>query len=168
MQPMRNRRRGSSLLEFTMLGIPVIFLVTSVITCSVDMWQFYTLAYAVDVTARYAVVHGATCSQNGNTCTITRANMVTFFEGQSPALDTSKVNVTLTDGSGSTNCNPVTSCAASNAQFPASANNSVGSDVTIKATYPLINPIAMFWYGSGGVRAGSFTVGATSTQRILF
>ena len=162
------RRRGSALLEFTLLGVPVIFLITSVVSCSIDMWQFYTMEFAVESTARYIAVHGATCSANGNTCTIKVQDVATFFEGQSPALNTSKVNVTLTDGSGSTNCNPVTSCAATAAQFPAAANNAVSSDITVKATYPLTNPIAMFWPGTAGMRGANFTVGATSKQRILY
>lgn len=168
MKVTKERRRGSAVLEFTLLGIPVVFLVTSVVSCSIDMWQFYTLSYAVEATARYVVVHGGSCSQNGNSCTITRGAVATFFEGQAPALDTAKVNITITDGSGSTNCNPVTSCTNSVVQFPAAANNSVGSDVTIKATYPLTNPIAMFWPGTSGMRGANFTVGATTTQRILY
>ncbi len=161
-------RRGSALLEFTLLGIPVLFLFTSVVTCSIDMWQFYTLSYAVEMTSRYAGMHGATCTQGTNTCTVNVGNVTTYLTRQAIALDTSKLNVTLTDGSGSTSCNPVTTCTSGTSRFPAAAYSTVGLDLTVKATYSLTNPIFMFWPGSGGTGPGSFTVGATSTQRIIF
>jgi len=37
-------RRGSALLEFTLVGIPMIFISTSVMSASLDMWQFHNLA----------------------------------------------------------------------------------------------------------------------------
>jgi hypothetical protein len=132
------------------------------------MWQFFTLSYAVDQTARYASLHGATCSANGNSCTVTRAQMATYFEGQAIALNAASTTVKLTDGSGATTCNPVSSCPSGSAQFPAAGYNSVGSNITVSATYALVNPIFMFW-PSGGKTAGSnFTVGATSTQEIIY
>ncbi len=163
-----NRRRGSTLIEFTLLGIPAIFLFTSVITCSIDMWQFFTLSYAVDETARYAALHGATCSANGNSCTVSRATVATYFETQAIALNPSSTTMKLTDSSGTITCNPVSSCPSGSSQFPAASHNSLGSNITVSATYALTNPIAMFWPGSGIVNSGSFTVGATSTQGILF
>ncbi len=83
-----------------MLGIPAIFLFTSVMTASVDMWQFWTLSYAVNQTARYTALHGAGCSANSNSCTVTRANIATFFEGQAIALTTASTVMNLNDGSG--------------------------------------------------------------------
>ena len=164
------RRRGSTLVEFTMLGIPVIFLFTSVMTASVDMWQFFTLSYAVAQTARAAALHGISCTQNSNACQITRANLATFFQSEAIALDTASTTMVLNDGSGAITCNPVTSCPSSSLVFPSSGHNSVGTNsVTVSATYALTNPIFMFWPGStGGVASHSFTVGATSTQQILF
>ncbi len=163
-----NPRRGSSLVEFALLGIPVIFLLTSVIAASLDMWQFFTLSYATEIAARYAGMHGATCTANSNSCTITIGSVVTLFEKQSIALNKAKVTVKFTDGSGTTTCNPVSSCEGSATQYPASANNTVGSSITVAATYSLVNPVVMLWPGSNGVKAGTFTVGATSTQPIVF
>ena len=160
-------RRGNTLIEFTLLGIPMIFIMVSVVSVSIDMWQFLDLPYCVEETARYVTTHGQGCSQNGSNCLITVGNVAAFFESQTAALDPSQVNVTLTDGSGSTNCNPVSACGASSAQFPNAGYNSPGSDVKVQATYVLKNPIAMFWPPD---KDGShdFTVGATSRQRIMF
>lgn len=164
----RDRRRsGQSLVEFTLMGIPMVFVTISVIYMSIGMWQFFSLAYASEMTARYVSLHGATCSQNGNTCTITVGNVATFFAAQAMALDTSKVIVKMTDGSGTTTCNPVSNCTSTSTQFPNTGNNSVGSDITITATYGVKSPLAMFWPPNIDW-AHDYTVGALSRQRIMF
>jgi Flp pilus assembly protein TadG len=159
------RRRGQSLVEFTLMGIPMVFVTISVVYMSVGMWQFHSLAYASDMTARYVSVHGATCAANGNTCTITVGNVATFFATQAMALDTSKVIVKLKDGSGTTTCSPVSSCNSTSTQFPNASYNSVGSDITITATYGVKSPLAMFWPPDVDW-AHDYTLGAQSRQRI--
>ena len=145
----------------------MLFVTISVVEVSIDMWQYQSLAYATEMTARYASMHGATCSQNGNTCTITVGNVATFFASQAMSLNTGSVSVTLTDGGGSTTCNPVNTCNSTSTQFPSSSHNSVGSDVTITATYTLKNPFAMYWPPNSDW-AHDYLTGAKSRQRIMF
>jgi len=163
----KSTRRGNALIEFTLLGIPLTFITISIVAISVDMWEFHNLAFVTEATSRYISIHGATCAQNGNSCTITVGNVATFFQNDALALDPSKVIVTLTDGSGSTTCNPVNSCNSTSTQFPSATYNAVGSDVTVSATYILKNPIAIFWPPDTD-RPADFTVAAKSRQRILF
>jgi Flp pilus assembly protein TadG len=160
-------RTGQSLVEFTLLGIPMIFITLSVVYVSVGMWQFHSLAYASEMTARYVTVHGATCSQNGNSCTIEVGNVATFFASQAISLNAASVIVKMTDGTGMTTCNPVNSCYSNTAQFPAATANSVGSDITISATYVLRSPLAMF-FPPDVVVDHDYTVVAQSRQRIMF
>ena len=160
-------RKGNALIEFTLLGIPLMFITISIVSVSIDMWEFHNLSYAVQATARYVTMHGETCTKNGNSCTINVGNVATYFKGQALALDPTQVIVKLTDSSGTTTCNPVNNCTSSATQFPASGGNSVGSDVTVKATYVLRNPIALFWPPNED-SPSVFTVGATSRQRVLF
>jgi Flp pilus assembly protein TadG len=163
---MRNlgNRRGDALIEFTLLGIPVIFVTISLVTVSLDMWQFHELPYAVEMTARYAATHGQGCA---STCSVSIGNLATYFQSQNIALLPSQVNVTLTDGGGSTSCSPLTNCSSNATVFPRAANNAPGSDITVYATYVLKNPIAMFWPpNEDGSR--DFTVSATSRQRITY
>ena len=167
LRPDARHRRGNALIEFTLLGVPLLFITISIVAVSIDMWEFHNLAYSVEQTARYVTVHGATCTQNTNSCTITVGNVATYFKTQALALDPTQVIVMITDGSGTTTCNPVNSCTGSATQFPNPANNSVGSDVTIKATYILKNPVVLFWPPNIDTPA-DFTVGATSRQRIIF
>jgi Flp pilus assembly protein TadG len=163
----RRSRRGASLIEFTMLGIPGIFLCTSVMCASINMWQFFTMSYAAEQTARYAAMHGASCG-SPNSCTITRANVASFFEAEAIALIPASTTLKLTDGSGTITCNPVSSCPSSSSQFPAAADNSVGSNITISVSYTITNPIIMLWPSAGIVSPSRFTLGATSTQEILY
>jgi Flp pilus assembly protein TadG len=160
-------RSGQALIEFTLLGIPMVFITISIVCMSIDMWQYQNLAYATETTARYVSTHGASCSQNGNTCTITTGNVATLFASQAMALAADSVNVTLTDSGGSTTCNPVNSCNTGAAQFPSAGHNTVGSDITITATYTLKSPFFMFWPPNTDP-AHDFTVGAKSRQRIMF
>jgi Flp pilus assembly protein TadG len=170
----RGRRRGSSLIEFTLVGIPAIIICTCVLTCAIDMWQLYTLSYAVDQTARYAALHGNTCSMGSNSCTITRTDVATYFQNQAIALVPSSTTMILDDGSGAITCNPVNSCPSSSSRFPAAGSNlpatatTAANTVTVQATYQLINPIFMFWPGTNSVGATRFTVGATSKQPVIF
>ena len=41
----------------------MVFVTISVIYVSIGMWQFHSLAYASEMTARYVSVHGATCAR---------------------------------------------------------------------------------------------------------
>ena len=166
----RNRgQRGNAMIEFTLLGIPTVFILVSIISVSIDMWEYQNLAWATDQTARYATMHGVTCTENGNSCTIKIQNLANYFISTASALNSGSVSVSFTDGSGiATACNPVSSCTSNATTFPGSSYNSVGSDVKVAATYNLSNPIALFWPGGGSVSASNFTVGATSRQRIEF
>ena len=161
----RKSRSGNTLIEFSLLGIPIILMSVSVVLVSIAMWQFHCLAYASEATATYASTHGATCSQNGNSCSITIGNMATYFASQAIALPQSRVVVNFKDGSGTTTCSPLSSCTGNSRQFPLASYNSVGSDVTVTATYTVMNPIDLLWPVTS---VHDFALSATSRQRVLF
>jgi Flp pilus assembly protein TadG len=161
-------RRGSAALEFTLTGIPLIFLTLAILESSLAMWQFHTLAWVAEAGARYISVHGRGCTQNGNACTVTVGNIASVIAGQGLALDPGKLKVTLYSQSTSVTCNPLNSCNNNSAQFPSSADNGPNLDVKVVATYPVSNPIPMYWFGSAGSSGGIFNLSATSRQRIVF
>src|SRR5215212_5363994 len=71
---MRKRRYltgGNSLVEFTLVGIPLIFILIATFELSRGMWSYHTLAYAVKSGARYTIVHGQNCAIAPNACTVT-------------------------------------------------------------------------------------------------
>lgn len=155
----RSSRRGSALVEFAFVGVPMVLITVSVVSTSLQMWQFENLSYATETTARYVTTHGADCS-----CGITVGNVATFFANQGLWLSAGQITLTLTDNSGTTTCSaPFTSCESTGSAFPAAGANTPGNDITIKATYSVANPMAMFWHGNSATN-----LGATSTQRIEF
>jgi len=50
------------MIEFTLVGIPMIFLLISIFEISRAMWNYHTLAFAIREGTRYAAVHGSGCS----------------------------------------------------------------------------------------------------------
>ena len=56
-----SKRRGQALVEFTFVGIPMIFILISVFEMSRGMWIYHTLTYAVKEGTRVAMVHGQDC-----------------------------------------------------------------------------------------------------------
>jgi Flp pilus assembly protein TadG len=161
-------RRGSSLIEFTLVGIPVIFVTASIVNASIAMWQFSNMAYAIQVTDSYVVLHGRGCTEHGNTCSLTVGTVASMIATQAPSLDTSKLKVTLQTNSASVVCEPLSNCLSNTTQFPSSTDNAVNFDVKIVATYPFTSPVAMFWPGAGSEGSSTIRLGATTRQTIQF
>ena len=67
----RTQTRGNSLLEFTLVGIPLICVLITTFEMCRGMWSYQTLAYAVKAGVRYSVVHGQDCATAPNACTVT-------------------------------------------------------------------------------------------------
>src|SRR5438067_1963065 len=95
----KRRRAGNTLIEFTLLGIPLMFITISIVAVSIDMWEFHNLAYASEATSRYITLHGATCSAttatSTNSCTITVGTVASYFKSQALALNADQVTVKL-------------------------------------------------------------------------
>lgn len=166
---MRNRRRGSTLVEFTLTAIPTLFLSLSVVECGLAMLEYDSMANAVTVAARYAANHGATCAQSPNSCTVRIEDVANLIASTTWIVSTSTLSVTFTDNSGSTTCE-LNACQSNTAQFPSSTGgaNAVGNPITIKVTHNIINPLPMFWPPNADADDTGYTVGAGSVQVIQF
>jgi len=46
------------MIEFTIIGIPVLCLSVAIVEASLGAWQYHSMAYAVEVATRYACMHG--------------------------------------------------------------------------------------------------------------
>lgn len=167
----RSRQRGSTLVEFTLVGIPAIFLVISTLEIGRGMWNYHTIARAVNAGARLASTHGAGCTTSTNSCSITVGTIANAISTAAIGLPPGNFNVTLTTNSGAkTACNPLNSCFTSTTVWPPASNsdNQVGNNVTVSASYGFHSAIAMYWPGEGSVTFGVFYFPAQSKQRILF
>jgi len=167
----RAARRGGTLLEFTLVGIPMIFTLISVFEMSRGMWLYHTLAYTVKEATRYASVHGVNCSIAPNACTITIGNIATVIQQHGPGLIPADMTVTLTPAAGAATTDTLQNLLGSATQWPPASpagTNSMGQPITISAVYPFRSALAMFWPGSKSVSFGTVSLPASSTNRIQF
>ncbi len=172
MRTNRSRRRGNATLEFTLVGIPVIFTLISIVEMARGMWIYQTLAYAVKEGTRFTIVHGANCDPKINTvnnCQITVGQIAQVIESAGIGLDPSALQVQMQSLSDDTGLATLSSLANSNATFPTNPGNLQGSPITVSAQYPFASAMAMFWPGTGrGMKFASVTLPATSQEKVQY
>lgn len=167
--PARNPRAGNALIEFTLLGIPLIFVLISTFEMALGMWDYENLAYAIRAGSRYASTHGKGCLNGGNTCGITVGNVASVIAASAAGLPSSSMNVTLSSATAaSVTCNPLSSCTSNSATWPPSGDNAPGMDIQIAGTYTFQSAISMLWPGAGKDSFGTFTFVAYTRQPMQF
>jgi hypothetical protein len=168
---MHNRRRslsrGTSLLEFTLVGIPLIFILIGTFEMSRGMWSYHTLAFAVKSAARYAAVHGQTCSKAPNACTVTISQISSRLRWSGPGLPDESVTLKFTDANGSTTTCLLQDCIANfgSSAWPPQSANAPGQDVRISGVVPFSSTMLMFWPGAGRAVGGARVVGLSADSR---
>lgn len=155
------------MLEFVLVGIPMVFMLISISEMARGMWLYQTLAFATNETMRYAAVHGKDCG-GSNTCSITVETLAQMAAQYAIGLSPSSLNVTFTSASGSVVCNPLSSCYNITSLWPPSTDNALGSNISMSSSYQFHSALSMFWPGAAKVSFGVFNLGAYSGQRILF
>lgn len=180
----RPKRLGQTLVEFTFVGIPIIFILISIFEVSRGMWLYHTLAYAAKIGARYASVHGINCvnnANNPNNCTVNMGPVAAPGVGTLPSiayvirqaavgLDPAKTNLTFTDASGTAFTCTLANGACSGTTWPTAdgTSNAVGQPIRIDITTPFNSAIALLWPGAKVVKFASGTLGATSQEYVQF
>jgi hypothetical protein len=172
--------RGSALLEFTLVGIMMMFVWISIEEMARGMWNYHTLQYAVKTATSYASVHGATCSMSPNSCPVNVSDVVGVFRKAAIGVPMDQVTLTLTTASGAaTTCNPVSTCSSNSAwstMWPpsSSSDNAVGKDIYMRADYTFHTALGLYVPGAGSVSFGSnlgsgvFDFPGYSHQSIVF
>ena len=170
MRRRRGQRGGSTLLEFTLVGIPVIFVLISTFEIARGMWVYQTLNYSVKRGLRYAIVHGWNCGQSGNTCNVTIGQIAGVVNKASLGLDTTRMSLTFTPSSGSVVSCALSDCLNNSTVWPPSGANAPGMNVAVSATYPFRSAISMFWPGTrgGATQFAAFNFGASSNDVMQF
>lgn len=171
-------RRGNSLIEFTLVGIPLFFILISTFEMARAMWVYHTLAYAAKEGTRFVATKGNDCAVNPNSCAVKLQDVAKKIQYAGIGLDPSQlqvrfVSLTRTIGYQSlqTTLNDATTYWPANA--PGSASVDIGADpgqdLEIDVTYPFQSAIAFFWPGAGqGWTFGTFTLPASSKEQIQF
>ena len=164
-----SNQRGSSILEFTLVGIAMIFIIISFFEMARGMWTYQTLAYAVREGARYVTVHGKDCAAP-NTCQVTIGQITSVIKSAGVGLDPNATTLTFTPASGSATSDTITNLLASNTTWPPSAANGVGQNVKIAVNYPFRTVLAIFWVGDGRPINDSqvFNLSASSTEPVQY
>src|SRR5277367_3801169 len=106
---MKNKK-GVTILEFSLAGIPALFVFISAIEMALGMWQYHTLGYAMKEATRTIISHGQGCQMSGNSCGQTIGALATQIANTGIGIPASTMNVTFTSASGTVQtCAPLTS-----------------------------------------------------------
>lgn len=154
----KKQSAGNSLVEFTLVGIPLIFILIATFEMSRGMWSYQTLAYAVKSGARYVVVHGQNCAREPNDCTVTISQIAGRIKSAGVGLPADLVTLRFTAANGSSTTCVMTNCIANykSDPWPPASSNAPGQDVSISATVEFRSAMVMFWPGAGApVRSAS-------------
>lgn len=179
-----NKERGSQTLEFTLIGLPLVFLLFSIANMCFAMMTMHTMQEAVEQGARFVSTRGSTCSSGTNTCSATVQQIAGVVSSSSPGIAASNLSLTLIPASGSANqisCNPISVCLSSCSTgcngsratvWPTttSSDNSPGKDVILSADVTnLPTPMFMFWtMNNNAPKIGQTSFHAYSRQRLMF
>jgi TadE-like protein len=144
----RGRGRGNATIEFTLVGIPLVFVLISTIEMARGMWIYHTLAYAVKEGTRYAVTRG----QNNPTRT-TYKNVCDVIAQAGTGLLREDLTLTFTSLSGTSPPYAANNCPSAQpwppGNTPGVIDNQPGQTISITGYYPFVSAISMFWPGAG-------------------
>jgi Flp pilus assembly protein TadG len=166
---MKRSRAGNTMIEFTLAGIPVIFILISTLEMSRGMLTYNSLGHCSREAARYASRKGENCSSGSNDCSASVAEIAGRIRSSAFGVPPEELNVSLTSAIGTVACTPVTSCLDDGSMWPPVGGNNVGAEITVTTSYWFRSGIAMLWPGaSPAERTDSFLLQASSTERIGF
>lgn len=168
----RRNYRGNATIEFTLVGIPIIFGLISVVEMSRGMWIYHSLNHAVKEGVRYTVVRGV---DNPNANHATRASVCQTILQAGGGLLAQDLTLTLHSATAADYTATAATClgdstlwppAGQDAQgFPIKVDDNPGQAISIQATYPFQSAIAMFWPGAGrGQQFPTFNLPADSRE----
>jgi TadE-like protein len=173
-KPNPSRRQGQTMLEFTLVGIPVMFALISIFEISRGMWMYHTAANSVKAGVRYAIVHGRDCDQNNNNCPTTVSQVARVIQDAGVGLDIAATSVTFSLGSGALKTTVKTcnlgvggtgGCVGDSTRFPTAGR---GEPISIDMVTPFKSAIAMFWPGSRPTQFPGFNFPAGSSDNVQF
>jgi Flp pilus assembly protein TadG len=170
MNSRKRRQRGSAMIEFTLVGIPMIFVLISVFEISRAMWNYHTLAYAIREGMRYAIVHGSGCSADPmNSCGVTIGQVAQRISDAGIGLEPSELNLTFTSSGHAIPCT-LNTCLGSTTVWPEAPNNTAGNAVAIGGSLPFQSALALLWPGArgSGMNFPTFYLTAGSADIIQF
>ena len=179
----RANKSGNAMIEFTLVGIPLIFVLLVTFETARGMWLYATVAHAVRAGARYAVVHGKDCSTPPNNCPVTVADVARVIRDAGVGLDPADFRLALVATGPrtvpATTLRPLTALLNDTSVFPSGTASVAGNDVIVSGVFhfrtaltalfapPITPPPPPPPLGDGS-DAGVIHLAATSRERIEF
>jgi len=160
MSNFRRRSLGNATIEFTLVGIPLVFVLISTMEMARGMWIYHTLAHAIKEGTRYAAARGEntlTPASFQNVCKVISEAGTGLVPDDLTLTFYSAGNVPGTRMS-------ATDCLANSTRWPPGYNvtdpwpptinpvpvdNQPGQTIMISGLYPFVSAISMFWPGAG-------------------
>lgn len=185
MKKNRIRRQGSATLEFTLVGIPLIFVLISIFEMARGAWTYHSLAHAVKEGTRFAIVHGQNAGLEQPPSHASISKVCDTIVKAAPGLLPQSLLLTFESGytggsfthvsgpfcAGGACAGGYSSCSANNndtTPWPPNAGISTddqpGQLIRISAYYPFVSALSMFWPGGGkGVNFTPLTCSGAGT-----
>ena len=172
-----NRRRtqsGNAMVEFTLVGIGLMFVLISIFEMSRGMWIYHTLAHTSKEATRFLIVHGSECQDTSRPLCRADATLGMLasrikYHGVGLLEESLEVQVyrnsvqVVGTGDGFVT---VGSLMGSTTIWAANANR--GFPIQVGLRYPFKSALAFFWPGAGRVNFATVKLGANSWDTIQF
>lgn len=178
----RTKRTGNAVIEFTLVGIPLIFVLLITFELARGMWLYATVAHAVRAGTRYAAVHGKDCATLP--CAATVGQVAGVIRDAGVGLDPADFRLAIvTIGPntlpGSVVLQPLSTLLTDSTSFSNGALAVAGNDVIVTGVFyfrtaltallsPPITPPPPPPPAGGGSDVGVIRLAATSRERIEF
>lgn len=163
----RKSRSGQAFVEFTLVGIPMIFVLISLFEIARITWIYNSLSSAATEATRFAIVHGRNCSTAPNACAKTVADIASCFRFRAVGLSAADTTLSFTTPAGTMSCR-LDECGANVDLWPPNTSNEVGTQIEVSAVYSTHSPLSMLWPGAGAVRPFVINLPANSRETIQF
>lgn len=167
-----SKQNGAAMVEMTLVGIPLIFILLMTFEISRGMWMYHTLAYAVKEGVRAAIVHGQNCVANppsfNNNCARTIADVAGVVRNAGVGLEPAATNLTFKTGGSVTATCTLAGCAGNSTVWPPAGSNTPGTAIEIDIDTPFRSAMAGFWPGAAPQSFAVTKFAANSTDRIQF
>lgn len=168
----RATQRGSAIVEFTLVGIGLVFVLISIFEMARGMWVYHTLAHVSKEATRFLIVRGSECQdKSGCVASAQLGAFATKLREEGVGLDPTNFSVqvfrdgTQVVGSGG-GFVTVSTLVNSTTLWDSVAKK--GAFVTVTVRYQFRSALAMFWTGQGPITFGVFNLGASSQDTIQY
>jgi Flp pilus assembly protein TadG len=163
----RNRKgqTGSTMLEFVLVGIAMIFMLICLFEIGRGMWAYHTLAYAVREGTRYAAMHGKGCA-SPNTCGTTIGGIITYMQNAGGGFDPGNTTLTFSPQSGTATSDTITNLVGNTTPFPPAVAYAPGNRIQISSKYKFKSMLGILYFGA--TAGNTFYLTASSQELIQF